>query len=94
MKYKFVVTKNFQKDFKKLDKYTQKLLKSEIEEKITNAEDPKQHGKLLKGKLRDYWSFRFGRYRLIAYIDEGEFIILALRIGHRREVYKYFIDKN
>ncbi|MCF0103812.1 MAG: type II toxin-antitoxin system RelE/ParE family toxin [Eggerthellaceae bacterium] len=78
MKYRFVVAKSFQKDFKKLDKYTQKLLKSEIDEKIISAENLKLHGKLLKGKLCSYWSFRFGRYRLIAYIDEGEFVILVL----------------
>ncbi|MBL0337625.1 MAG: type II toxin-antitoxin system RelE/ParE family toxin [Rhodospirillaceae bacterium] len=34
------------------------------------------------------WRYRVGDYRLICQIQDEEIMILVLRIGHRREVYR------
>ena len=34
------------------------------------------------------WRVRTGDYRIIYEIDDGELIVLVLRLGHRREVYE------
>lgn len=52
-------------------------------------EDPHQ-GKMLKGELKGYWSFRVGTYRIIYTIHHQEVVIEVLRIQHRKEVYEKF----
>ncbi len=34
------------------------------------------------------WRVRTGAYRIVYEIEEQELIVLALRVGHRREIYK------
>ena len=46
-KYQIELTEQFKKEFKKLDKYTQKLLRSWINKNIENIENPRQKGKPL-----------------------------------------------
>lgn len=48
-KYQIELTEQFKKEFKKLDKYTQKLLRSWINKNIENIENPRQKGKALVG---------------------------------------------
>jgi mRNA interferase RelE/StbE len=38
--------------------------------------------------LSEFWKYRVGDYRLICSLEDDRFVILVLRIGHRREVYK------
>ncbi len=49
MKFSVKSTKKFEKEFKKLDKYTRKLLKSWINKNLVGCEDPRLHGKALSG---------------------------------------------
>mgnify|MGYP005775569069 FL=1 len=87
MSYKVEVTQRFEKEFKKLDKYTQKMIKSWIEKNLIGCSNPRQHGKGLTANKSGQWRYRIGDYRLICDIQDDELIILALTIGHRREVY-------
>ena len=88
MKYTVKTTKNFTKQFSKLDKYTQLLVKAWIEKNIMDCENPKEHGKNLVGNMAGLWRYRIGDYRLICEIQDEQLVILALSIGHRREIYK------
>ena len=45
-------------------------------------------GKLLKGGFSGLRRIRVGNYRVIYEINEGEVLILVLRIAHRRQVYR------
>ena len=38
--------------------------------------------------LNGMWRYRIGDYRLLAEIRDDELLILALEVGHRREVYR------
>ena len=52
-------------------------------------ENPRSIGQALHGsKLGEFWKYRVGDYRLIAKIEDARILILVLRIGHRREVYR------
>lgn len=88
MKYPINTTARFDKEFKKLDRYTQLMIKSWITKNIADTDNPRIHGKALVGNKSGYWRYRIGDYRLICEIIDNELIILALSIGHRREVYK------
>jgi mRNA interferase RelE/StbE len=38
--------------------------------------------------LGEYWSYRVGDYRIICDIQEMRLVVLVVRVGHRREVYR------
>ena len=88
MKYTVSNTKRFSKAFSKLDKYTQVLIKSWITKNLINCENPRLQGKALTGNLSKYWRYRIGDYRLICEIHDSELVIIAVTIGHRKEIYK------
>ena len=77
MSYVVRTTPRFEKEFKKLDRYTMKMIKAWIEKK----------GKALTANRKCQWRYRIGDYRLLCLIEDEELVILALSIGHRREVY-------
>lgn len=87
MSYTIRTTPRFDKSFKKLDRYTQRIIKSWIEKNLLDCENPRAHGKSLTANRSGQWRYRIGDYRLICHIDDYELIILALNVGHRRTVY-------
>lgn len=86
--YNVELSERFKKEFKKLDKYTQKIIRGWINKNLVGTSAPRSHGKALKADLAGQWRYRIGDYRLICLIKDDKLIILALTIGHRREVYK------
>lgn len=87
MKYRVETTARFEREFKKLDRYTQKMIKAWIDKHLEGRENPRQYGKGLTVNRSGQWRYRIGDYRLICEISDGKLIILALAVGHRREVY-------
>ena len=45
--------------------------------------------KLLRGGEQGRWRARIGDYPIVYAIADDHLIILALRVGHRREVYEH-----
>jgi len=88
MRFRVETTSRFDKEFKKLDKYTQRMLKAWIEKNLVDCEDPRLHGKGLTENRSGQWRYRIGDYRIICEIQDDALIILALSVGHRREIYK------
>lgn len=88
MKYKVETTPAFDKEFKKLDKYTMKMIKIWIEKNLVNCDNPRHTGKGLTSNRSGQWRYRIGDYRILAEIQEEKIVILLLTIGHRRDVYK------
>lgn len=86
-KYEVELSERFQKEFRKLDKYTQKIIRSWMNKNLVDTENPKVHGKGLTANRKGQWRYRIGDYRLICHIDDGKLIVLALSIGHRSIVY-------
>ena len=90
MKYRVETTSRFDREFRKLDKYTMMMIKSWINKNLVDCEDPRIHGKGLKSNRSGQWRYRIGDYRLICEINDDKLIILALSIGHIRDVYKEY----
>jgi mRNA interferase RelE/StbE len=59
-----------------------------LRERVEKLDDPRQIGQRLQGTLSEFWKYRVGDYRLICSLEDDRFVVLVLRIGHRREVYK------
>ena len=86
MKYSVETTARFDKEFKKLDRYTQKMIKAWIEKNLVDCENPRAQGKALTANRTGQWRYRIGDYRLICLIKDNELIILAMTVGHRRDI--------
>lgn len=88
MTYSVVYEKKAIKSLSKIDKGQQKIIISWIEKNLVNTDNPKKHGKALKGNLNEYWRYRVGDYRIIADINDSEIKILIFNISHRKDIYQ------
>lgn len=87
MKYKLKYSTQFSKDIKKLDITIKKQIYNYLAE-IIELDNPKLKGKPLMNNLKGLWRYRVNNYRIIVKINDNELTIIALKVGHRKEVYK------
>lgn len=77
------------RELDKLDAQHAKRILKFFRERVTKREDPRSIGKPLQGsRLGEFWRYRVGDYRLICKIEDDRLLVLVLRIGHRREIYR------
>lgn len=88
MVYKLVLSDEVLKQLKKMDKHVGLMLAKDMKKKLDGLANPRQQGKALTGQYKGLWRYRVGDYRIICDIVDDELIILALEVGHRKEVYK------
>ncbi len=81
-------SKRAEKELKKLDRYTRSMIYAWIGKNLEGCADPRVHGKSLTGDKKGQWRYCIGDYRLLCDIQDKELVILALTVGHRKEVYK------
>lgn len=87
-RYNVELSDRFIREFRKMDQYTQKIIRAWIDKYLVNCEDPRAHGKGLTANRSGQWRYRIGDYRLICFIEDEKLIILALSVGHRSEIYR------
>lgn len=80
-------TKLFDKQLKRIDQVTKIRILAFLKYRVLSADEPRLYGKPLTGELSGYWSYRIGDYRVIADIEDETFTIVAIDVGHRRDVY-------
>ena len=77
-----------EKELGRLDpQYAKRILKY-LFERIATDEDPRRFGDPLRSNLAGLWKYRIGNYRVICEIQEEVLLVLVVRVGHRREVYR------
>lgn len=87
MRYNVVFTDKAKKQLKKIDKHIASLIIGWLEKNIEGCENPRIHGKGLVENKSGQWRYRIGDYRVLCEINNQEIIVLALEVGHRREIY-------
>lgn len=87
MRYRLEFTKDVQKQLRKMDKHQSVLLTRWLYQHIDGTDNPRKHGKALKGNRKDQWRYRVGNYRIIVEIQDNRMIVLALQVGHRKNIY-------
>jgi mRNA interferase RelE/StbE len=75
------------KDLKKFDPMIRKMLLSWIDKNLNHLENPRTLGKPLKGKLKEFWRYRVGDYRLLCSIQDQVLVILGITVRVRKEAY-------
>jgi mRNA interferase RelE/StbE len=85
MAYSIWFTSRARRDLKGLARAVQQRLRTHIDRLAVNpipAGAKKLHGD------EPYYRIRVGDYRLVYQIDGKELVVIVVKIGHRREVYR------
>ena len=73
----------------KIDPQVARRILSFLHDRVAHLENPRSVGEALKrSKLGAFWKYRVGDYRIISNIEDGRLLIMVIRIGNRREVYR------
>ena len=87
MAWTFEVSGFAEKQLRKLDRPIQKRLLDWLEDRIEGCKNPRHFGEPLRGEMASLWRYRIGDYRVICEIQDQQLVVLALAVGHRREIY-------
>lgn len=88
MTYKLLISDDVSKKIKKMDKHLALMLTREMKAKLDSLENPRSIGKALVGQYKGLLRYRIGAYRVICDIRDDELIVLAIDVGHRKNIYK------
>jgi mRNA interferase RelE/StbE len=87
--WKVEIDREAKRDLDKLDPQVTRRIERFLYERVATLDDPRSIGEALRGsKLGEFWRYRVGDWRIICEIQDAKLVVLALRAGHRREVYK------
>jgi mRNA interferase RelE/StbE len=89
MAYSVEVAESVDRELGKLDTQHRKRILKFLQERVAKLDDPRSIGEALHGsELGEFWKYRVGDYRLICKIEDDRLVVLVLRVGHRREIYR------
>jgi mRNA interferase RelE/StbE len=89
MAYRVELSAEVARELGKLDRQQAKRILKFLLERVAKLDDPRSIGKALHGsRLGEFWKYRVGDYRLICKIEDDRLIVLVLRVGHRKEIYR------
>ena len=89
MAWRIEIESGAKKDIAGLDRSVAKRVVSFLREKLETRENPRSLGEALHGKsFGEFWKYRVGDIRIIARIEDEKLLILVVRVGHRKNVYK------
>jgi len=78
-----------ERELDSLDPQVAKRILLFLYERVAHLDNPRSIGEALKGvKLGSLWKYRVGDCRVISSIEDSRLVILVVKIGNRREVYK------
>lgn len=86
--WRLMFSKKAEKQLSKIDPGVRRVIVSWLLKNLDGCSDPRVHGKSLTGNMSGIWRYRVGDYRVLCEIRDEELIVLALEIGHRRDVYR------
>ena len=89
MPWKIELSLEADRELRKLDpQHARRILKF-LRERVAKLDDPRSLGKALQGsRLGEFWRYRVGPFRLICKIEDDSLMLLVLRIGDRKEIYR------
>ena len=77
------------KELRRLDPQVAARILAFLRDRLAPLDDPRSIGEALRGDAPgQYWKYRPGDFRIIGRIVDRRVLIVVVRIGHRREVYR------
>ena len=85
MPYEIELTPAAVRDLKKMPAHYQRRVRDAID---NLGHDPRPEGvKKLSGE-ENLWRIRVGEYRVVYGIEDKRLVVLVIRIGHRKDIYR------
>lgn len=84
-KYVIEYSRSVKKDLRKIDKSN---LKAIVEKIYSLVEEPRNNGSIKLSGTRNLYRVRSGDYRIIYEIKDDVLVVLLVKVGHRKNVYK------
>jgi mRNA interferase RelE/StbE len=50
--------------------------------------NPRRVGKALEGRLKGFWRYKIGPYRIMCRIEDERFAVVVVAVDHRDHIYK------
>jgi mRNA interferase RelE/StbE len=89
MAWKIELSATAVRELDKIEAQQRRRILKFLGDRVANLENPRSIGQALQGsKFGEFWKYRVGDYRLISKIEDYRVVILVLRIGHRRDIYR------
>lgn len=89
MAWKVELSQGVDRELARLDPPQRTRILRFLHERVARLDNPRSIGQALHGsRLGEFWKYRVGDYRLICKIEDDRLVVLVLRIGHRREIYR------
>ena len=88
MAWSVEISDHAERQLRKLDAQVRRRILDWLDERIEHCKNPRHFGEALKGGRAGLWRYRVGDYRIICQILDRRLVVLALAVGHRREVYR------
>ena len=89
MAWKIELSAQADRELGKLDPQQSKRILKFLRDRLASLDNPRSIGQALHGSEHgEFWKYRVGDYRLICKIEDQQMLILVLRVGHRREIYR------
>ncbi len=89
MAYSVELSESADRELDKLDTQQAKRILKFLHERVAKLDDPRSIGQALHGsRLGEFWKYRVGDYRLICKIEDDRLVVLVLRVGDRKEIYR------
>ncbi len=90
MAWKIELSAHADRALDKLDPQPRRRILTFLSSRVAKLDDPRAIGQALHGQqFENLWRYRVGDYRLICEIQDDRLVVLVVKIGHRREVYRF-----
>ena len=89
MAWSVELSETAERELAKLDAQHSKRILKFLYQRVAQLDNPRSIGEALHGsEFGEFWRYRVGDYRLICKIEDDRVLVLVLRVGHRREIYR------
>ena len=89
MAWSVELSETAERELAKLDAQHSKRILKFLHRRVAQLDNPRSIGEALHGsEFGEFWRYRVGDYRLICKIEDDRVLVLVLRVGHRREIYR------
>ncbi|WP_165173554.1 type II toxin-antitoxin system RelE/ParE family toxin [Adlercreutzia sp. ZJ242] len=80
-------SKKADKQLSKMDAGVRRVIVAWLLKNVDGCDNPRAPGKGLVADKSGIWRYRVGDYRVLCEIKDDELVVLAIEIGHRRDIY-------
>ena len=89
MAWKIEFSEPADRELNKLDPQNSQRILKFLLERVAKLDDPRSIGKALQGpRFGELWRYRVGDFRIICKIEDEKLVVLVIRIGHRKNIYR------